>query len=67
MKLRIPVPHDLRRTLARLDVELGRRRALAVVGCSAFIFDELVSPQGVAQPEIIARVQDAVGTWKGAA
>lgn len=59
---RVPVPPELRRALAQLDVKLGRRRAIAAAGCGPALFDELVAPGGLAQRHVIERVAAAIAS-----
>lgn len=59
-KERKPVPLDLRLALARLDARVGRRKACALVGVGPALFEELITPNNIAQPAVIERVMAAV-------
>ena len=55
--VRVPVSPEIRKAVAHLDVELGRAKALKVLGLSDTTFADLATPGGVVSPNVLAKLK----------
>lgn len=55
-----PVPPEVRRALADLDVQYGRARVLEEIGISNPVFVEATAPGGILRPIVLAKIQTAL-------
>lgn len=57
---RVPVPPEVRRALASLDVELGRQPARRALGMSDELFAEATIAHAMVSARVLKRITDAL-------